>query len=110
MPSVRLQGNIAGSSSGSRRICPKESSCLACKRRGYTKDIFEHIVSAYEDIYVVVQFFLPLFKTHYHTLSYITIPPKQRKIKFAPRIKLHHSIYMGAAKTLLVKNRTFKYN
>ena len=50
------------------------------------------------NISVVVQFcpwckfYFPLFKTHYHTLSYFTIPPKQRKIKFAPRIKLHHNI------------------
>ena len=54
-------------------------------------------------IYVVLQFcpwckfYFPLFKTHYHTLSYITIPPKQRKIKFAPRTKLHHNIYIYMA-------------
>ena len=54
-------------------------------------------------IYVVVQFcpwckfYFPLFKTHYHTLSYITIPPKQRKIKFAPRTKLHHNFYIYTA-------------
>ena len=44
-----------------------------------------------EGVYVVVQFcpwckfYFPLFKTYYHTLSYITIPQKQRKVKFASR-------------------------
>ena len=35
-------------------------------------------------------FFFPLFKNHYHTLSYIAKPLKQRE-KIAPRIKLHHN-------------------
>ena len=39
------------------------------------------------------KFYFSLFKTHYHTLLYITIPPKQRQIKFAPRTKLHHNRY-----------------
>ena len=42
---------------------------------------------------VQILFFF-LFKTHYRTLSYITIPPKQRKIKFAPRKNMHHNIYI----------------
>ena len=29
--------------------------------------------------FVLGAIFFPLFKTHYHTLSYITIPPKQRE-------------------------------
>ena len=40
--------------------------------------------------FVLGAIFFPLFKTHYHTLSYITIPPKQRikictKDKIAPQ-------------------------
>ena len=46
--------------------------------------------------YVVVQFYpwfkfyFPLFQTHYHTLPY----QKEREIKFKPRIKLNHNIYI----------------
>ena len=47
--------------------------------------------------YVVVQFYpcfkfsFLLFQTHYHV---ITIPEKQKKIKFEPRIKLNHNRYI----------------
>ena len=46
---------------------------------------------------------LKLINIHYHmkclyyTLSYITIPPKQRKIKLAPKTKLHHNIQSSKA-------------
>ena len=67
------------------------------------EDRKQHLYSSEKEnlsnCYVVVQFcpwckfYFPLFKTHYHTLSYIATPPKQRKIKFAPRTKLHHNSY-----------------
>ena len=47
------------------------------------------------NIYVVVQFYpwckfyFPLLQTYYHILP----TPKQRKIKFKPRIKLNYNIY-----------------
>ena len=35
-----------------------------------------------------------LFSFVSNSLTYITIPKKQRKIKFKPRIKLNHKIYI----------------
>ena len=35
-----------------------------------------------------------LFSFVSNTLSYITIQKKQKKIKFKPRIKLNHNIYI----------------
>ena len=64
-------------------------------------------------VYVVVQFY-PWFK-FYFSLFKLTIvdyhTPKQRKIKFKPRIKLNHNIYKDkimnkcnhASKTVLQK-------
>ena len=56
-------------------------------------------------IYVVVQFYpwfkfyFPLFQTHYHTLQC----PKQKKIKFEPRIKLNHNLYKISLNACLLR-------
>ena len=49
--------------------------------------------------YVVVQFYpwfkfsFLLFQTHYHVINHTLPYPKQKKIKFEPRIKLNHNTY-----------------
>ena len=53
-----------------------------------------------ENVYVVVQFY-PWCNLFFLRLKLIIInyhSQKQRKNKFAPRIKLHHNIYMSGTK------------
>ena len=40
------------------------------------------------------KFYFLLFQTHYHVINHTLQYPKQKKIKFEPRIKLNHNIYV----------------
>ena len=40
------------------------------------------------------KFYFLLFQTHYHVINHTLQYPTQKKIKFEPRIKLNHSIYV----------------
>ena len=57
-------------------------------------------------VIVVVQFYpwfkfcFPLLKTHYHTLPY----PEKKEMKFEPRIKLIHNIFIEKRNDEIARN------
>ena len=55
------------------------------------RGLFKNFIAAEKQFYPWFKFSFPLFQTHYDLL-YITMPTKQRKIKFKPRLKLNYSI------------------
>ena len=74
---------------------PKQSKLKIARGRNIWDLVWNNIkISVVVQFYPCFKFYFLLLQTHYHVIIIHCHTQKQKKIKFEPRIKLNHNIYI----------------